>query len=780
MSHEESISLAHVGKAWKLVDYYCQEAAQPWKHKEEGLQYTLRPQTIRAIKPWIEVGKLWALLPMITEKFKTSKRMIHGSFPEIRRAWAIFDDSLFLWSFDASDGNVWRYSDEGKPVIDVGLVKPQPGFVEDDVEFLLVWVTPLELFVSKVFISEDGAQRLERMIVYKSSIDGVRMSCLLCTSKGRIFVAGQNSHIYELIYTSGAPCRLLCCTPIAASSFFNRFMFGADDHVVEMVVDNQRKTLYTRTKKGKLEAYFLGMNGDSCIEKVGEVWNLYFAPSVVCISPLSKLESKWSHAHLVAVLSNGSRMYFSTSSSEPETPDCLRKVTETPPILPNMEDAQDTLNIKVEPAFSSLGTLFLSYPSPDKTFSFLLLVDKDSSCTKVGTLRELTFSFRFDGRVLFAAEVLPTPDATSTMLSLYSQVLGESYENTCGILRGRGDLLTQHLLPKKEILLFTTTCMVELSFNRPVDFLITILSGRMFSSYYLNAFVSYWGEDETAAMYLMLASRIILGAGELDSLIPTRAADLFEGMKTEKMPQLDASMAQAKLIHSAAHKGLYLCTSRLLYPLWNSCVLSKRSSSDSMPEDGVVSCRFSTEAMNELQSKLRSLGEYLSDAEDSSGGELANVRQGLPDVWNEDVRSMEFCRHLIIRSAEALFLLQILSRHDIAICTWGCEESLRRTLLQFEFRQLVHSEEGDQIAKVLVSAIMEKEPLGSTTRETLLLFCPSYSKEALVGLPSHSEEALVDSPSHSDKAFSSRRKWTTLLRLPSFYSLRKRGNTVKV
>lgn len=60
----------------------------------------------------------------------------------------------------------------------------------------------------------------------------------------------------------------------------------------------------------------------------------------------------------------------------------------------------------------------------------------------------------------------------------------------------------------------------------------------------------------------------------------------------ERMPHLDVSMVQDEFIHSVAHKGLYLCTSRLLYPIWNNCVLSKSSNSDRMYEDGVVICRF--------------------------------------------------------------------------------------------------------------------------------------------------------------------------------------------
>ncbi|KAL1191329.1 Nuclear pore complex protein [Cardamine amara subsp. amara] len=216
-----------------------------------------------------------------------------------------------------------------------------------------------------------------------------------------------------------------------------------------MVFDNQRKTLYTRTKKAKLGAYFLGMNGDSSIEKVGKVRTLSYESFVVCVSSLSKLESKWSHAHLVAVLLDETRMYFSTSSDgndRSQTPDCLRLLTT--PCLP------DSLNdMKVEPAYCSGGFIFHSRPSPDSNSSTVFVVGKDSSTrTTVGvplTMRELLSPLQIEGRMLFAAEVLPTPDATSAMLSLYSQLLGESYENTCVILRGRGDLLTQHLLPKK-------------------------------------------------------------------------------------------------------------------------------------------------------------------------------------------------------------------------------------------------------------------------------------------------------------------------------------------
>ncbi|EFH61672.1 hypothetical protein ARALYDRAFT_342249 [Arabidopsis lyrata subsp. lyrata] len=124
-----------------------------------------------------------------------------------------------------------------------------------------------------------------------------------------------------------------------------------------MVVDNERKILHARTKEAALKAYFLGMKGESPIEKLGQVDNLldHHSPdkaasrtnklSIVSISPLSsKLES---NAHLVAVLSDCTRIYLSTSSSSQSSPNCLRVVT-----TPNLTiDQRKGLSTKAEIAY---------------------------------------------------------------------------------------------------------------------------------------------------------------------------------------------------------------------------------------------------------------------------------------------------------------------------------------------------------------------------------------------------------------------------------------------
>lgn len=114
----------------------------------------------------------------------------------------------------------------------------------------------------------------------------------------------------------------------------NVFKFGAVDPIVEMIYDSERCILYTRTEEMKVQVFVLGSNGDGPLKKVAEERNLInqrngtygsrqskgpramsrsTMPSIVCISLLSTLESK--SIHLLAVLSDGRRMYLTTSSS---------------------------------------------------------------------------------------------------------------------------------------------------------------------------------------------------------------------------------------------------------------------------------------------------------------------------------------------------------------------------------------------------------------------------------------------------------------------------------
>lgn len=64
---------------------------------------------------------------------------------------------------------------------------------------------------------------LQPLPEYTIPSDGVTMTCVTCTDKGRIFLAGRDGHIYELFYSTGSRwpnkrCYKHCLTSNIASS----------------------------------------------------------------------------------------------------------------------------------------------------------------------------------------------------------------------------------------------------------------------------------------------------------------------------------------------------------------------------------------------------------------------------------------------------------------------------------------------------------------------------------------------------------------------------------
>ncbi|KAB1205824.1 hypothetical protein CJ030_MR7G027991 [Morella rubra] len=779
------------------------------------------------------------------------------------------------------DGQCPEYSGEEQAICAVGLAKSKPGVFIEAIQYLLVLATPVELVLVGVCCSEGGdgmdpfaEVSLQPLPEYTIPSDGVTMTCIACTDKGRIFLAGRDGHIYELHYTTGSGWQKRChkvCLTTGFGSVISRwvvpsvFKFGAVDPIVEMVFDNERQILYTRTEEMKLQVFVTGPNGDGPLKKVAEEKNLinqrdapyggrqstgpramnrWTKPSIVCIAPLSMLESKW--LHLVAVLSDGRRMYLSTSpssgnlggfNSNRHKPSCLKVVATrpSPPLgvssglafgaitLAGRSQNED-LSLKVETAYYSAGTLLLSDSSPP-TLSSLLIVNRDSTAQSslsgsLGTgtrssraLRESVSSIPVEGRMLFVADVLPSPDTAATVQSLYSEIefggfgsLVESCEKASAKLWARGDLSTQHILPRRRIAIFSTMGMMELVFNRPVDILRRLFESNSPRSI-LEDFFNRFGAGETAAMCLMLAARIVHSENLITSVVAEKAAEAFEDPRVVGMPQLEGNSAlsntrttaggfsmgqvvqEAEPVFSGAHEGLCLCSARLLFPLWELPVMVVKGglgSGDSSSETGVVVCRLSAGAMQLLENKTRALEKFLMSRRnqrrglygcvaglgdltgsilygagselgagdrsmvrnlfgphsrniDSNGGGTSNKRQRLPyspaELAAMEVRAMECIRQLLLRSGEALFLLQLLSQHHVTRLVQGFDANLRQALVQLTFHQLVCSEEGDRLATRLISALMEyyTGPDGRGTVDDISAKlregCPSFYKE---------------------------------------------------
>lgn len=67
---------------------------------------------------------------------------------------------------------------------------------------------------------------LQLLPEYTIPSDGVTMTCITCTDKGRIFLAGRDGNIYEMYYTTGSGwskrCRKVCLT-VGLGSVISRY-----------------------------------------------------------------------------------------------------------------------------------------------------------------------------------------------------------------------------------------------------------------------------------------------------------------------------------------------------------------------------------------------------------------------------------------------------------------------------------------------------------------------------------------------------------------------------
>ncbi|AQK69316.1 Nuclear pore complex protein NUP155 [Zea mays] len=160
-------------------------------------------------------------------------------------------------------------------------------------------------------------------------------------------------------------------------------------------------------------------------------------------------------------------------------------------------------------------------------------------------------------------------------------------EKACIKLWAKGDLPTQHILPRRRVVVFNTMGLMEVIFNRPVDILRKLFDGNTLRSQ-IEEFFNRFGAGEAAAMCLMIAAKLLYAEDSLISnSVSKKVAEAFEDPGLVGMPQIAGTTAlsntrtqaggfsmgqvvqEAEPLFSGANEGLCLCSSRLLYPIWD-------------------------------------------------------------------------------------------------------------------------------------------------------------------------------------------------------------------
>lgn len=494
---------------------------------------------------------------MVTDRYNACQTVAFcGAFPEIRRAWATVDNSLFLWRFDTWQDIPIEYSGEEQAIISVGLVTPKAGVFVAAIKHLLIICTTTEIVLLGVCCSGTTYENItiQPLPLYTIPSDNIAMTSIATTTTGRIFLGGADGNLYELKYAAADSWKSKRCYKVCHTgglrhylpSFLPNILFGPTQALVDIVVDQERHVLYTRTTNSTIAVYDLGNKGDDIPRHVAEATDFLAEASraiggrevfgrgagdkkgaaVVLMTPIPLNESR--RVHLLTVTADGRRLYWSTMSSRtPSTtapssggasarqsprPDRLRadiarqampSVQSTARVGALHHHTAPSRGLEVVAACYASGALLLAESVPGEPRTKLFLLSRDLTVPPVSTatgarvaVQGLRESIAELGTIVpgEACAIRAVPWVHGSDISL-SQHQGSS---------ARDEVTTQNAAPAPRFVLVSTAGVVEVEKLRPADVLSRLLQEPGGAK--LAHFFKSYGAAEAAAMCIQLAA----------------------------------------------------------------------------------------------------------------------------------------------------------------------------------------------------------------------------------------------------------------------------------
>lgn len=376
------------------------------------MDYPLQGQGLTALPNLPEISPVHRipLPPELVEQFSHMQcNCMMGVFPAVSRAWLTIDSHIYMWNYE--DGGDLAYFDGlSETILSVGLVEPKPGIFKPHICYLLVLATPVEIVILGVSFlslqagstnlndSMSGGMQLLPDPLYSISTDNTYLLSVTSTAKGRIFLAGKDGCLYEVVYQAEAGWFSPRCRKINHSrstlSFLIpsvlQFTFSEDDPVVQIAIDNSRNILYTRSDKGVIQVYDLGQDGNgmsrvaalslnNIVSAAGNITRTIdrnvFKP-IIQIAVIEKSESI--DCHLLAVTHAGVRLYFTTAPfKQPLARPCMLTLVHVR--LPPGFSASSTVQkpSKVHKALYDRGVLLMT-ASENEDSDILWCISHDS------------------------------------------------------------------------------------------------------------------------------------------------------------------------------------------------------------------------------------------------------------------------------------------------------------------------------------------------------------------------------------------------------------------
>ncbi|KAF5374778.1 hypothetical protein D9758_000357 [Tetrapyrgos nigripes] len=704
-----------------------------------------------------------------------------GLLPEIERVWISINHKLFLWDYLSDNQEISSFVDQPSVISHVALVKPKKGLFIDEISHLLVICTPQSVVLIALSLSPNAgssSRPSKEVKLYATDLTvplQQEMISVAGTSDGRIFLCGADGNLYELHYQEneswfGKRVQMINHSVGGVSSLIPRFAISnVEDRVLSVIADPDRDYLYTLSGKNIISVY--KPTTEKTVQHIQTLSSLYKATQEKCpaspaINPQTfqivslhpVAPSARNTIHLVAITTNGVRLYFSPSSSysygissqsrslqlthvrlppsnliHPDEQEHPSRPSQ-PPIYgapqghtPNQSRPYVLSNI--ENACYIDGLTLAAQVGDVETVDYLLCMSPD--LTRFGSFEQLNLPPSAATQAYYPGQTggnKPPLTEYATLLSIQGRtwaiapVVQPPRDEVSPAVATINELATQSGESPRQVMVLTNSGVSILVKRRALDYLKAVLEEYQneSNSQPMSEFLNSFGRTQSCAMLLCLAS----GNTFLD------VSDQSHSSIASLKPELAVTAKQAfyecgerpvwsertvfgrsdhvgTAIYSGRRDGLALYFARLVRPIWKSKLTTigpSGLSQSAVSDDSLVIIQKNLYALKDLLDKNPHL--FHSSPGDSTAARTATLEQ---EAWKAEHASVSELLSLLTRTVEALSFVLLLNDYKFGDILNRCDADVQKIVTSLTFEDLITTQNGLTASRALVNVIIDQQ-----------------------------------------------------------------------
>jgi nuclear pore complex protein Nup155 len=695
-----------------------------------------------------------------------------GLFADINHAWVSIDNALYLWDYTAPNPEIIGFEEQTNTITAVKLVKPRKGVFVPTITHLLVVATTAEIILLGVaaVLTGPGVWTVELFQTKMSlSMRGVNVQVIEGSAdSGRIFFAGEaDNDVYELTYQQeekwfASRCGKLNHTSPGYTSIVPTIWGNkSTEHVLQMVIDDSRRLVYTLSSDSAIRTFHMDSTAtlQQVIEKkrqefLRDISHMVSSPlltaqlKIVSISPISAREG--SRLHLMATTTTGCRLFLSatrgygylSSGGAPQSmqvqhikfpPTFGARPAGNPAYQGGAEPATDLASTSL--SFTRLG---FRYP-PGFFFCFV-------SKTQLPNADALFVSAPDTGRIATEARALTAQASKYYEQGCWINLLGRveaiglatpPFAASNQPLGFGNELAMQYDEKPTEVAILTNDGVHLLRRRRLVDIFAAAIrstSGDEALEVEANKFIQQYGRPETTATALAVAcgqgNDVIPGDNRIARISDPETLRLSRKVFVEYGGKAvvnennvgGAANAADNVRPSPRHEGLSLYMGRLVRSLWKAYVIK-----EDIPPNGAVSIKstIKTEKLISVQEDLIKLQQFLEDNSSFIEGldgpeslQRANTAAEQIALQGEH-QALHSLQRLIHSVIEGISFVQMLFEERVDQIWSTLDDTIKQRLRDLTFELLFSTDQGKDLAKVLVKAIVNRNIANGSNVDTV-------------------------------------------------------------